>query len=324
VGYGEIAPLPGWGGETEEDVNDALKSLSSKLIDELIPTEIHGISDLLLSFDSILSTAPATRCGIEMALLDLIGKSIDKPLAALLNPEYINSSPVAALIGLSTDEDNFAQVHKFMDYGFHTYKIKTKRSAHRTVDSLKAINEKFNKKFNYRVDTNGQWSLQVCEEFIDKSNCLNIEYLEQPLPKGKEKEMMELTKQSGFPIALDESVGTLDEARSFLNMPELIQIIKPMTIGGIIPAYDHIHKARAAGAKCVISSAMDSSLACSYYLTLSAALQSDLAIGIGNCLLLENDILAEPLKFKNGTVSLLSNPKVRNQLIDGLKDQMLK
>lgn len=257
-----------------------------------------------------------------MALLDLLGKSLDKPVAALLNSVYLESCSVAALVRFDTINETLLQIDKFIDRGFQTLKIKTTQTAQSTVEFLHAVNEKFHAKINYRIDTNGQWSINECREFNHKSIGLRVEYLEQPLPKGMENEMQLLTAQSGIPIALDESVGTLEEARTFLRRHELIQIIKPMTIGGIIPAYDHIRKAREAGVKCVISSAMDSSLACSYYLALSATLKNDIAIGIGNCILIENDILAEPLKFENGSVSLMHNRELGTQLAQGLTDKL--
>ncbi|MDK1031148.1 MAG: enolase C-terminal domain-like protein, partial [Planctomycetia bacterium] len=67
-------------------------------------------------------------------------------------------------------------------------------------------------KCTLRVDANGGWTLSEAVSKIGELKRCGVAAIEQPLAKGREKEMADLQKIADIPLMPDESLVTLDDA----------------------------------------------------------------------------------------------------------------
>ncbi|MBD2034566.1 o-succinylbenzoate synthase [Leptolyngbya sp. FACHB-321] len=175
------------------------------------------------------------------------------------------------------------------DQGFRTFKWKIGVEAIATeLKVLDALTQALPKPAKLRLDANGglsadettQW-LQACDAMIDPSNRgVVLEYIEQPLPIAQFQSMQDLTQHYRTPIALDESVATLQQLQTcYEHGWRGIFVIKPAIVGSPsrLRQFCQHHSIDA-----VFSSALETAIGRRAGLRLAASLGNpDRAVGYG-------------------------------------------
>jgi O-succinylbenzoate synthase len=161
-----------------------------------------------------------------------------------------------------------------------------------------------------RLDVNGGWSL--------KEALLNLhdfhlrfgkvfDYIEQPC--NSVEDLKVLKSEIPIKIAVDESIRkNLNSNLAELKECADIAILKWQPVGGFTKAEEI---AKAVGLPIVISSALESGIGLSHGLALAAAMNVDVACGLGTASLLIEDIVNEELEMKNGEIAVI--PRTPNQ-----------
>jgi muconate cycloisomerase len=98
------------------------------------------------------------------------------------------------------------------------------------------------------VDANGGWNLTDAIEMSKWLADLGVEYIEQPLARGDEDNLLPLKQSSPLPIFVDESCFTSRDIPPLRDRVDGINI-KLMKSGGLTEAIRMIHTARACGLK---------------------------------------------------------------------------
>lgn len=230
-------------------------------------------------------------------------------------------------IAVSSNVDN--ALSAISRSGSKTLKIKLSgEKIDEEINALKQIWEKI-QDIKFRIDFNGELSVDKAIEFVNKLTGLPIEYLEQPCKTLEENKAL---KQSiKLPIAIDENFRLYKDSLedSFIN--EILEIadyliVKVIPLGGIsrflklkesvFPRFNRI----------VISGSMDTSVGL-YLSTLAQSIiesQTDLVAGVGTGLLLKNDVTSESIVPVGGFVDVKRLPVEINNLVESPnKKQML-
>jgi L-alanine-DL-glutamate epimerase-like enolase superfamily enzyme len=122
-GIGEIAPLPPLGTESLAQASALLPTLAAHLHDMTLDAALdtlsrrdtlararHGGRAQAHPYETLEDTGterfPSTLCGLEIALLDALGKTVGHPVCALLSAERMPRTgvPVNAVIGAASME----------------------------------------------------------------------------------------------------------------------------------------------------------------------------------------------------------------------------
>ena len=83
-----------------------------------------------------------------------------------------------------------------------------------------------------RLDANGGLSLESAKVWLEECDRTIVEFIEQPLPLDQFDAMLELSNQYTTPIALDESVATIDQLETHYTKGwRGIFVIKPAIAG---------------------------------------------------------------------------------------------
>jgi O-succinylbenzoate synthase len=149
------------------------------------------------------------------------------------------------------------------------------------------------------VDANGAWTV---DEAVGAIAALDraaggLQYVEQPCPTVEE--LAAVRRRADVPIAADESIRRAeDPLRVAVAGAADVAVLKVAPLGGVRRA---LAVAEACGLPCVVSSALETSVGLAAELALAGALpQLDMACGLGTGALLTADVVAEPIRPRDG------------------------
>jgi L-alanine-DL-glutamate epimerase-like enolase superfamily enzyme len=149
----------------------------------------------------------------------------------------MNGLPTSITIGIKGIQDTLNDADEFRDLGFRILKIKTGLHVEEDIEKVTKLRERFGNHFVIRVDANQGYALEQLKLFINATKNQGLELIEQPLPVGKEKELMQLNSTERELLAADESLKDPEAALKLAHeKPFGIYNIKLMKCGGILGA----------------------------------------------------------------------------------------
>ena len=294
TGYGE-ASMPPYLGESQESV---IKFLNKVDLGQF--KDPFMLDDILAYVDSIEEDNRAAKACVDIALHDLIGKLVDKPLYRLwgFNPD--NTPMTSFTIGIDTPE--VVKLKTEEAARFRVLKVKLGGGNDREmIETVRSVTD-----VPIYVDVNQGWSdKHQALETIHWLAEQGIEFVEQPLPKTAVDDMAWLTANSPLPIIADEAFQRLGDVAGFKGVYSGINI-KLMKSTGLREAYKMITVARALDMKVMIGCMTETSCAVSAASQLSPLV--DWADLDGN-LLISNDIY-KGMEVIDGKVTLNDLPGI--------------
>ena len=185
----------------------------------------------------------ATRCAVELALLDACGKRFRQPLLAvtsLLAPDLYQPRPWVRYSGAITSARGFkARLAAWMMrlYGFRQVKVKVGIAGHDDVARLQAIRKRLGAKIDIRIDANEAWTPAECVQRIRELEPFGISAVEQPVPHADVDSLADIRKQVRTPIMLDESLCSMVDAERAVAKGRCdLFNIRLSKCGGFIPS----------------------------------------------------------------------------------------
>jgi O-succinylbenzoate synthase len=179
------------------------------------------------------------------------------------------------------------------------------------IERVEAVRDALGPEGRLRVDANGAWDVDTAARMIGALDAFDLEYVEQPC--AELEEMALLRRRVDVPLAADESVRTAaDPLRvAGLEAADLV-VLKVQPLGGVWPA---LRVAELAGLPAVVSSALETSVGIAAGVALAAALpELPYACGLGTVLLLDGDVVADPLLPHDGFLPV-RRPEVDKELL---------
>lgn len=298
-GFGDAAPLPEFGSES---FDESLKFLSNFKFN--LKINIDDFENSLEQNLQQMQKLPATRHGLEQALLNYFSVKTNTPLNELLNRKSTRDVKVNGVIGISTRSKLIVKVDELLKSGFTTLKIKVGRDNFKNdFEVIEYIRSKVGDKIKIRIDANGTWTPAKAVRNLQSLEKFNIEYCEQPV-----KNIYDFSKiQSGtkIPIAADESIRTIKDAQNIIeqNLAKIL-ILKPMMLGGILTTLKIADLAEKNNLKIIITSSFESALGRSFAILAASFLNNKFAHGLGTGGLFQKDIFEDPYPVKQGIISL--------------------
>lgn len=273
VGFGEVAPLPGW---SEESIADCLAVLDTMAQ----PIHFEGIADIDAALPGLGET-PTLRFGLELAILDALSRHQQMSISGLLgdlvgtedSTPLPTSIPLQSTVGAVDIDALLAHAKQAPKRGYEYLKIKV------GVDSLQDDIAKIAALCAYcpdlklRLDANGAWSIGEALGVTDTlasqfpANCIDL--VEQPVaPEDFDAFLTQFAAQSAqkaaspkFAIAADESANSFESAARLIKTGSMRAIVlKPATLGGLLPSAKLIALAQTHGVRVVLSTLLESAI----------------------------------------------------------------
>lgn len=300
-GYGDCAPLPCHGTESETIAQSTLESELTKLTGSTPKQALGRLPNLKQS--------PAARCALETALLDLITQRESVPLRYWLNPKANSQIRVNANIG-ALGEGAPDRARTAIGQGYSTLKLKVGVSdpSHELM-LLKQLCSDLPKSIKFRLDANMAWDIENARVFLQGISGLPIESLEEPLARPDIRALAQLQGETKITLALDETVAGMNQ-HDLSQLGHLRRIIlKPTVHGGLLPSLQLGQHAQEHGIEVVVTTTVDSAAGVWAATQLAAALDStgQLCHGLGTGGWLQRDLGDGP-DIQNGIITLAARP----------------
>ena len=149
--------------------------------------------------------------GIDLALHDLIGKSVNLPVCDLLGGCHQDKILLSTEVPRGTPEKMAEHSYEYYKQGVRGFKAKVGSSPERDAESLKAMRDILGSKVSLRADANQGYTpkeaITMCNLCVKYD--VDLELLEQPTKKWDLDGMARITKTVDIPIEADESAFSL-------------------------------------------------------------------------------------------------------------------
>ncbi len=233
VGYGE-ASFPPYMKEKRTDNLDFLAGLNLESFNSI--DAFVEIQNYINAFPNYL---PA-KAALDMALLDLKGKTSNQNVRSFFANEPLKSIPTSFTIGIGDDAFLMRQLKK--SEGLPFVKVKLNGDINYVKHAITLIQSNTLKPLG--VDFNqGIANSNVALELLQWLHVQGVQYAEQPLPENLIADFAWLKENSPLPIFGDESIQTIEDIESKHHLFDGVNI-KLMKCGGLTNASKMVTLAR--------------------------------------------------------------------------------
>jgi L-alanine-DL-glutamate epimerase-like enolase superfamily enzyme len=305
-GYGAASPGDEVTGETLPDCADAL---DAHLEACLLGKDLNGFLALIRDCRQALCSGPAALAAVEMAILDLVGKGFNLPVADLFGRRH-HSLPTSVTIGIQDVSQSLHEAQEFISQGFRILKIKIGDVPEQDIELLHRLRETVGPNIGLRVDGNQGYAREDLLAFERKTRDLHLELIEQPLPVGQLEPMRTLPDALRSRCAGDETICTPEDALWCTHPPRPFGIynIKLMKCGGIIPALKMAGIARMAGIELMWGCNDESRVSIAAALHAAMAASATRYLDLDGSFDLGRDLFQEGFCIQNGELQLTGRP----------------
>lgn len=268
TGWGEAARLEGW---TEGDQTDFVRFINNIAL----PIELESVLDLDSAMSGLIPR-PALRAGVEGALVDALartgGLSVAGLLAAHRAVHRLTGVQVQRTLGSDDLDASLAAVGEAAAAGFAAVKLKVgAASPAEDLERVARLAEAY-PDLEFRLDANGAWDVTTACRMLAR---LPAALVEQPVAP---RDLAVLLQRYGrrtsdrVRIAADESCSSPAAANALIAEGRIdALVIKPVTLGGTLPALRVVEQALAAGIDVIVSNLMESAVGRGHAAALAAA-----------------------------------------------------
>jgi L-Ala-D/L-Glu epimerase len=316
-GLGEAVPLSLRGGDMRSVYRGLLKGTRrlrrADLSDFATDDAFLAAADAFVHAAAGRRLPGAPKAAIEMAIFDLAGKASGRPLHDLLGVERPRAVACNATLAAGTPGEVAADAGRWAKRGFTSFKLKLGTGD--DVAQVRAVREAIGPDARIRVDANGAWGLEEALGVLRMIEPLGIELVEQPV--GERRAMSEVTRSTAVPVAADETVAGIKDARRAAAGRECdLTSVKLAKVGGVGEA-----NGIAAELPIYLSSALDGPLGIAAAAHAAQALPFEgvatgLAHGLATQALFESTIASVECELAEGELRLPSGPGLGVEIDD--------
>jgi L-alanine-DL-glutamate epimerase-like enolase superfamily enzyme len=240
TGLGAAAPSAHYG-ETAATVAAVLPDLLAVVEDVGDPQAIGAVHD---GMARVVRQNPAAKAAVDIALHDLCAKRADLPLSRYLG---LGTSGVTSsyTVGLADPERMAETANAAFEAGYEALKVKLGAPDGADRQRFDAVRSAV-PAATIRVDANEAWAPKQARRNAQWLADGDVEFLEQPVPAADPEGLRQVYEHAPLPIAVDESCEVASDVPRVADRADVV-VVKLMKCGGVRPAIETIHAARAHG-----------------------------------------------------------------------------
>lgn len=302
TGIGEASPTISFSEESQAGAVSVLKDVFGPLLMGADPFELESLK---VKMNRMVKGNPFAKAAVEMALLDIQGKYIQRPLYSLLGGKVRDSLGLSWSLASAGKSEELEEALYMKEKGNYIFKIKMGiLDPDDDVKRAQVLREKLGPGVDLRADINQGWSIDTAFRTIKKLETLDLTFIEQPIAKDYLDGMARLCEAFTTPIMVDESIFTVQDALQVIMKGSAdILGLKVLKHGGPVNSKKISSLAEAAGLPCYLGARMETTVAgaCSLHFGVSTA---NVVLGCEEFCqeLLEQNITKEKFVIKKGEI----------------------
>jgi L-rhamnonate dehydratase len=317
VGYGEVDTSP----EVGKAVIDAEMSHGTcyglrEVLIGMDPFDIEQIWELMYrktNYYGRLGVVMHAMSGVDMALWDILGKAIGKPVHKLLGGSFCTDvRAYASMLMPETAQEVREMVGRYVEQGFTAMKFgygPLGKDVRRDVELAAAAKEAAGRDIEVMIDIGHGYTLKMAMQAAKQFESIGIYWMEEPFPPEAFQDYQRLSDSTSLRIAAGEQdVGRWTFRR--LIWEAHLDVIQPdiSRVGGLSEAKRIAFMAHEANRLCV-PHAFRSGVLVAACLHLIAAIPNSafLEFSVTDSAL-RRELLLEPFKVVRGRVAVPTKP----------------
>lgn len=240
VGWGEVSTPndPYYMGETTEG---AWHMLSDFIVPKVVGKTFSTAEEFRRLY-SVIKGNTFAKAGIESAAWDVITQAAGVPLAKALGGTRTEITSGVAL-GMEEESRLYELITDYVEQGYH--RVKLKIAPGKDVKVVEGVRKRF-PNLAIMADANSAYTLADVDS-LRALDDFDLTMIEQPLPYDDFVDHAKLQSLIRTPVCLDESIRSLNDARTALALGSCkIVNIKVARVGGLLEAkaiHDLFHEA---------------------------------------------------------------------------------
>ena len=235
IGYGTGSPAGEVVGET---TYQTALNLQADFVQKFVGRDIRHFQQIIYEARLHFNHLPGTQAAIDIALHDAFGKFIGISVADFYG-QKIQALPTSITIGIKNVQETLEDAAGYLQLGFKILKVKMGLNVEEDIEKILKLHELYATQFKIRVDPNQGYTLAQLNQFINATKKVGVELIEQPLPVGKELELLNVDPSYRSILMGDESLKDPQAALEYAtSKPFGVYNIKLMKCGGIMGAME--------------------------------------------------------------------------------------
>jgi muconate cycloisomerase len=279
------------------------RDVEAALAPAVLGEDPRRIAYLVQKMDRALDGVEEAKAGIEMALWDILGKTLGAPVYALLGGRVRDRIPLSYSVPFGDPKAMAEFARERVGEGHRTVKVKVGNDPAQDVEAVARVREAIGPEVRLRVDANMAWpTAKEAIRLIRAMERWDLELVEQPLPPRELDAMAEVRRAIGVPLMADESIRTPRDAMEVIRRGAAdIANVYVTEAGGLLGASRIFTLCDAAGMPCIIGSMPEFGIGTAAQIHLGVAMPN-LGPDSDTCGVLYHaeDLLARPLRIEGG------------------------
>jgi L-alanine-DL-glutamate epimerase-like enolase superfamily enzyme len=250
--------------------------------------------------------------GVDIALWDLLARSLDQPLWRLLGGRFRDKVPAYASGGWAPVGAIGKQLRQYVERGHRAVKMRVglqDRSVDDSAARVREVRETLGPEIGIMVDAHGTWSVRDAQRFARKVADCDLAWLEEPVSADNVAGQAEVRASTDIPIASGESEQTRFAFRDLIAA-RAVDVLQPdVAITGGLTETLRICALAAAHGLTVAPHLWGSAIlfASGLHLAIATPCVTLLELTRGDNPLL-NDLVEEPFDLRDGFVHASDRP----------------
>ena len=304
-GYGEAAPFPEVGGETRESCLTALHQLGKTILGRSAAS--YKEIGLWLSKQALIH--PAARCGLETAVIDAYCRLSNIPMWQLWGDSDVRARETDITIPITDLDKTVALARGWYEKGFRLFKMKVGKDVESDIRRLEAVHRTL-PGISFIGDGNQGFSRQDCLTFAEgvKRFGGTMVLLEQPVVRADLDSMAAIRRETGIPVAADESVRSLGDAQEVVARGAADYINIKIMKTGVADAVEIASFTKASGLKLMIGGMIETRVAMGCSFSMVLGLGGFEVLDLDTPLLLANDPVTGGYRYEGPRLQPWSRP----------------
>jgi muconate cycloisomerase len=308
VGWGEAASAPTMTGDT---LGSLLAAVRDHLGPLLVGEDAWMRPALCRKLKRALFGNTGAHSAIEVALLDLAGRSSGLPMVDLIGGSVRGAVVPMWLLGNPTPEQDIAEAHAKRAQGFGLFKLKIgTKAVDDEIASTHALRKGLGATTPLCADANCGLAFADACRYVEGVREAGLLFIEQPLASADLNALARLTRITSIPIGADEGIHSLADVEAHERCGVEGVSLKLIKLGGMSSAVEAAQLCQRLGLSINIAAKIaESSIASAAAIHLACAAPSvDWGVSLTHFYLAE-DIARDALAIgDSGEVTLPAGP----------------
>jgi len=311
VGLGEATTIGGlaYGEESPEGIK---VTLDAYLGPALVGGEASNLNGALVELSKIAKGNRLAKSAVETALLDAQAKRLNISVATLLGGAVVDKLPVLWTLASGNTAQDIEEAESLLAENRHKmFKLKIgSKEPFVDIAHVAAIKKALGSRAKVTVDVNQAWSESIATTGIAALQEAGVDLIEQPLSKENFEGLARLRQKFKVPLMADESVATAKDALSLAHLGAAdVFALKIAKSGGPREVLKIASIGEAAGIALYGGTLLEGPIGTIASAHAFVTLKNlEWGTELFGPLLLKDELIKEPLQYKDGYLHLPTGP----------------